>query len=116
MDASSNAKATRKSTTSTHLEVNESTFDNPNIWDDLHAFVPEPSPEAGPSESKCACVEEIYDKDSASVQVQQSLDTKNRQFMEAYPQPVGITIGQGKTKFQVFYETYGTRPKHLCPI
>src|SRR6202030_4364819 len=88
--------------TTTHLEVNDYAFDNPNTWDDLNTFIPEPSPEAGPS--KRARVEEVDDEDS--IQVRQSVDTKNRRFIKAYPRPVGIAIGQGVTKFQVLYEKH----------
>lgn len=104
MSSASNAKATRKSTTTTHLELDDSAFDNPNTWDELHAFVPEPSPEAGPS--KRARVEEVDDDSEDSVHVRKSPDTKNRRFVEEYPQPVGIATGQGKTKFQVLYEKH----------
>jgi hypothetical protein len=92
MSAASNVKADQK--TSAHLQVPDSAIDIPNTWDDLHAFVPEPSPEAGPSDH----VEEV------DVQVRQSPDTKSRRYVEAYPRPVGIAIGQGKTKFQEMYE------------
>ena len=42
----SNTKGNWKST-ATYFEANNSTFDNTNAWDDLHAFVPGPSPEMG---------------------------------------------------------------------
>ena len=66
----SDAKPTQSTTT--HLEVDES---NPNTWDDLHAFVPEPSPEPGPS--KRARVGEVDEEESVQVQ-RTSTDTKNR--------------------------------------
>jgi hypothetical protein len=99
MGAPSNTKAAWKSTT-THLETDKSTFDNLDTWDDSHAFVPEPSPEPRPS--KRARVEEVEDEDS--VRVQRGPDTQNRRFVEAYPRPAGIAIGQGKTKFQILHE------------
>lgn len=97
MSAASNTKTTRK--TITHLQVSDPAIDNPNNWDDLHAFVPEPTPEAGPSDHD----EEMNDEES--VQPRQSPDTKSRRFVEAYPRPVGIAIGQEKTKFQGMYES-----------
>lgn len=90
--STSNVKEDRK--TSSHLQFPDAAIDNPNIWDDLHAFVPELSPDAGPSDR----VEEVV------VQARGSPDTKSRRYVEAYPRPVGIAIGQGKTKFQVIYE------------
>ena len=45
----SNTKGNWKST-ATYFDTNDSTFDNTNAWDNLHAFVPEPSPEVGVEE------------------------------------------------------------------
>jgi len=97
MGDASNTKATQKKTT-THLDIEDPAFDNPNSWDDQHAFVPEPSPEPGPSMH----VEEVDDEEA--VRVRQFSDTKSQRFVESYPRPVGVPIGQGKTKFQVLYE------------
>jgi hypothetical protein len=99
--AATNLKATPKST-STHLEVDDFVFDDLNTWDNLHNFIPEPSQEAGPS--KLAHVEDNADEDP--VILRKIADTKNRRFVEEYPRPVGIAIGQGKTKFQVTYEEH----------
>jgi hypothetical protein len=90
-----NLKSTRKSATA-HLEVDESALDDPSAWDDLHAFIPEPSPEPA------ACGEE--GGDDTSVQVRDNPDTEIRRYVEVYPRPVGIPIGQGKTKFEVLHE------------
>lgn len=96
MSTASNVNADWKTTT--HLQVPQtildSAIDNPNTWDDLHAFIPEPSPEAGPSDR----VEEV------DVEARQSPDIKSRRYIKAYPRPVGIAIGQGKTKFQMMNE------------
>lgn len=69
----------------------------------MHAFVPEPSPEAGPSIRSGARVEVGGDGD---LQVRRSPDTSIRRFVEEYPRPVGTPIGQGKTKFQEIFETH----------
>jgi hypothetical protein len=96
MGAASNTKVTRKSLTP-HLEHGDSAFDNLDTWDDLHAFVPEESPEP-------ACVEEADGDESA--EARQNPDTKTRRFVKVYPRPVGVPIGQGKTKFQLFNEMH----------
>jgi hypothetical protein len=99
MSAASNdkLKQTRKSA-ATHLEVEDHPLDLPNGWDDMHAFIPEGSPEPA------AGVEEGDDEDS--VRVRESPDTKHRRFVEGFPRPVGVPIGQGKTKFQEQYERH----------
>jgi hypothetical protein len=99
--AASNSKATPKSE-STHLEVDGEAFEDLTTWDDWHGFIPEPSQEAGPS--KRAHVEDVEDEDP--VILRKSPDTKSRRFVEVYPRPVGIAIGQGKTKFQGTYEKH----------
>ena len=94
MGEPSNTKGNRKST-ATYFDTNNSTFDNTNAWDDLHAFVPEPSPEVG--------IEEV---EADEVCFQLNTDTKNRRFVDPYPLPVGVPIGHGKTTFQVLYEKH----------
>jgi hypothetical protein len=101
MDAASNSKAIPKST-NTHLEVEDFSFEDLNAWDDLHDFIPEPRQEAGPS--KAAHVDDDADEDP--VILREIPDIKTRRFVEAYPRPVGIAIGHGKTKFQVTYEEH----------
>ena len=95
----SNGKQTRKSVTA-HLEVDDHAPDLLNGWDDLHAFVPEPSPQPG-----------LSVEDEESVRVRENPDTKNRRYVETYPWPVGIPIGQGKTKFQLMHEGQGQNAK-----
>jgi hypothetical protein len=87
---------TRKSTT-THLDMDESAFDYPNTWDEFHTFVPEASPDQRPVED--VDLEEL-------VPVRQSPDTRNRRFVEEFPQPAGVPIGQAKTKFDVMFENH----------
>jgi hypothetical protein len=96
MGPPSNIKETQKSTT-THLELDDSTFDNPNSWDDLHDFIPEPSPDP-------AHIEEVDNE--GFFHGRKNPDTKLRRFVKPYPRPVGIAVGQGKTKFQVLYEKH----------
>ena len=62
----------------TDLEVDEVGSSNPNSWDDLQDFVPDPSPElASPSRR-----------------------VTHQRFVEVYPRPVGIPTGPGKSSFQ----------------
>ena len=90
----SNPKTIGKSTT-THLEVAEAEFDNQATWDDMHDFVPEPSPEpAGEGD------------DREFLRVHQHPKGNNHRFVEAYPRPVGIPTGQGKTNFQVTHDQH----------
>jgi hypothetical protein len=96
ISAASNGKRTRKSTT-THLDIHESSFDYPNTWDESHDFVPDASPDPDR-------VEDVDFEDS--VPVRQSPDTKNRRFVEGYPRPAGVPIGHAKTKFQILYENH----------
>ena len=83
----------------THLEsgADESGIDKPNQWDDLHSFVPEACPEPVPLETATS-------DDDDSLHARKNPDTKSRRFVEAYPGPVAIPVGQGKTKFQLIYE------------
>ena len=64
--------------TSTDLDIPEPRLDIPNPMDDMHDIVPEPSPEPA-----------ILSK-----------QTNLQRFVEAYPRPVGIPTGQGKSYFQ----------------
>jgi hypothetical protein len=90
-----NLKSNGKSA-SAHLEVDDSAQEHPDAWDDLLAFVPEPSPEPA------ACGEEGGDDNL--VHVRKNPDTETRRYVEAYPRPVGVPIGQGKTKFEELHE------------
>ena len=83
----------------THLEygADESRVDEPNRWDDLHAFVPEACPEPVPPEAAASDHDELLHARKIS-------DTRSRRFVEAFPGPVAIPVGQGKTKFQLMYE------------
>ena len=95
MGEPSNTKGNQKST-ATYFDTNDSNFDNTNAWDDLHAFVPEPSPEVG--------IEEVETEDEVHFRL--SPDTKNQRFVDLYPLPVGFPIGHGKMTFQVLYEKH----------
>ena len=96
ISAASNGMVTRKSTT-THLDMDESAFDYPNTSDEFHTFVLEASPGRRPVED--VDLEEL-------VPVRQSPDTRNRRFVEEFPQPAGVPIGQAKTKFNVMFENH----------
>jgi hypothetical protein len=99
--AASKANSTSKSMR-THLEVEDFGFGHPNGWDDLHGFIPEPSPEAGPSNHAHVEDEENIDP----VNLRKNSDTKNRRYVEAYPRSVGRAIVPGKTKFQELYDNH----------
>lgn len=95
-DLASNSTGFPKSST-THQEVNNPGVDYPDTWDDLHAFAPELSPEPR------GHVEDGDDEES--LPLREISDTKNRRFVREYPRPVGIPVGQGKTKFQQLNES-----------
>ena len=77
--------------------ANETGIDEPILWEDLHAFVPEASPEPAPAEAAAS-------DDVDSLHARKNPDTKSRRFVEVYPGPVAIPVGQGKNKFQLIYE------------
>ena len=80
---------------STHLDsvTDESVFNIPNTWDDMHSFVPGGGPEPG-------ATNHIPIEESS----QKFRDTKPRRFIEAFPGPVGVPVGRGQTKFDLIYE------------
>ncbi|THH07054.1 hypothetical protein EW146_g9433 [Bondarzewia mesenterica] len=84
----------RKHDSTMHPEPGPSVFDTTSNWDDSHSFVPN----ATPSSSKRARVEDVEDED----------DIRRRKnsgrFVEVYPRPVGTPIGEGKTQFTMLLE------------
>ena len=89
---------------STHLDsvTDESVFDIPNTWDDMHSFVPGGGPE--PAATNHIPIEESTHNVEESLQGQKFRDTKPRRFIEAFPGPVGVPVGRGQTKFDLIYE------------
>ena len=89
---------------STHLEsvTDGSVFNIPNTWDDMHSFFPEGGPEQAPTNQ--IPVEESSHNVEECLQGQKFRDTNPRRFIEAYPGPVGVPVGQGRTKFDLIYE------------
>ena len=89
---------------STHLDsvTDESVFDIPNTWDDMHSFVPGGGPE--PAATNHIPIEESTHNVEESLQGQKFRDTKPRRFIEAFPGPVGVPVGRGQTKFDLIYQ------------